>query len=86
MQDGDVEGRISYLALDVDSLESLLSSTLKERPSFTGQERDVLRSVFQQLLAIVINDELGCIGVGLKPEFLRDEPQLNIWLVPRMAH
>lgn len=73
--------RISYLAFDVDSLERLLSSSFEKRACFTGQEGDILRPVFQQFLAIVVNDELGSISVRLKPEFLCDEPQLDIWLI-----
>lgn len=72
------------LAFDVDFLERRDARSLEETASLASQERDVFRSILQKVLALVVNDELRGISVGLKAEFLRDETQLHIRFVPRV--
>jgi hypothetical protein len=81
MRWGYGEKRDSYLALDVDCSEGLRTRAFKHGTGLAGQECNVFGSVFQQMLAVVVDDELGRISVGLKSEFFRDETQLHIWLV-----
>jgi hypothetical protein len=64
----------SYLALDVDSTERSGAELFKPRAGLAGQDGDVLLALFEQVLAIVVYDELGGIGVGLEAELLGDEP------------
>jgi hypothetical protein len=73
---------ISYLALDVDATKRLLPRLFKELTSLSGQHDDAnVRTFLEQVLAVVVNDELGSIGIGLETKLLGDETQTDIWFV-----
>jgi hypothetical protein len=69
------------LALDINLLERRTARALEKGASFPGQKRDVVCSIFQQMSALVIDDELGCISIRLETEFLSDETKFHIRLV-----
>lgn len=66
--------RNSYLSFDVNLAESLTSGGVEEGSGFAGQESNRLLSFLEQMLTVVVDNELSRINVGLKAEFLRDEP------------
>lgn len=71
----------SDLAFDIDLAEGSRTCTLKESTCFASEECDVIRAIFQKVLALLINDKLSGIGIGLETEFLSDEAKFYIWLV-----
>ena len=74
-------GKRSDLAFDINLSECGRSRTLEEGPGLASQESDVVRSIFQQMLTLVVDDKLGRISIRLESEFLSDEAELDIRLV-----
>jgi hypothetical protein len=74
-------GKRSDLAFDINLSERGRSRTLKEGPGLASQKSDVIRSIFQQMLTLVVDDKLGRISIRLESEFLSDEAELDIRLV-----
>lgn len=75
-------GERSDLAFDINFSECSGSRPLKEGPGFASQESDIVRSIFQQVLTLVVDDKLSRISIRLESEFLSDEAELDIRLVP----
>lgn len=71
------------LALDINFLECCTTRSLEERTGFTSQERNVVCSVFQQVLTLMIDYKLGRISIRLETEFFSNEAKLDIRLVSR---
>lgn len=71
----------SNLPLDVDLSKGSRLGTLKEGAGLACQEDYVLSSVLEQMLALLVNDELGRVRIRLEREFCGEEPKLYIGLV-----
>ena len=69
------------LALDINLSKRGVARTFEEGTGFASQKRDVVRSVFQQVLTLLIDDKLGSISIRLETEFLSDEAKFDIRLV-----
>ena len=63
----------SYLTFNVNSAKGRNPRGFKQLASFAGQESDIFTSLFEKMLTVVINNELGCVGVGLKTELFGNE-------------
>ena len=70
-----------YLTLDVDAGESLSSGAFEQLACFSGQEHNCAFLFLKQLLAVMVEDELGCLHVGLEIEFFGDKTQWDIRLI-----
>lgn len=61
------------MTLDINPLESGSTGTLEKASGFATQEEDGVAAILQQMLAVMVNDELGCIRIGFEAELFRDE-------------
>lgn len=75
-------GPTSNLPFDVDFAEGGRPGSLKECAGLACQKGDVLLPVFEKMLAMMIDDELGSIRIGLKGKLLSNEAKLHVRLVP----
>lgn len=64
----------SNLALDVNSGKRFGASGFKPLPSLPRQEDNGAVTILQKFLAAMVENELCGLDIGLKIEFLRDEP------------
>ena len=71
----------SNLPFDVDSAKCSQTSALKELASFAAQEHDAIRSVFQQMLPLQVDDKLGSIRIRLEAKLLCEKTELNVGFV-----
>jgi len=56
-------GGTSYLALDVDFAEGNFFRIFEQRASLAREKGDVVITLFEQVLAGMIDDELSGIGI-----------------------
>lgn len=75
------QGSASYLAFDVNSTEGLFPRVVEELASFPRKEGDVVSPLIEQVLAVVVDDKLHSLGVGLKAQLLGDESEFHVRLV-----
>lgn len=71
----------SDLALEVNPPEGVGSRRFEELSRVAGQEDDRLVSLLEKILAVVVNDELSGLGIGLKCKLLSDITQFQVWFV-----
>lgn len=72
----------SDLTLDVNTSEGCRAGCLKEVARFACQKYDIVGVIFKQILALLVNDELGCIRIRLEAKLFSDESELDIGFVP----
>lgn len=66
------------MAFEVYPAGGFSSGCLEELTGFASQEDDLVFSLLEQVLTIVINDELGGFRIGLKCEFLRNVTEFQV--------
>jgi len=69
------------LAFDINSAKCGGASRLEGVGGLAGQDDDSAVAVLKEVLAAVIQDELGSIGVRLEKQFISNEAKRHIRLV-----
>lgn len=76
------EAKISYLAFDINSAKGCSLCSLEESEAFAGQKKEVVVTLLEKMLSIVVDNELSSLFVRHEAEFLGNETKLYIWFVP----
>jgi hypothetical protein len=61
------------LAFDVDFLKSGTLGCFEDQTCLASQDAKAVFLLLEEMLAVVITDELGCVAVGFETEFLGNE-------------
>jgi hypothetical protein len=69
------------LALDVNPGEGCRPWALEVLAGFPGQEHHCAVSVLEEMLAVMVKNELSCIGVRLEVKLLGNKPKGHVWFV-----
>jgi hypothetical protein len=72
----------SDLALEVHSAEGCGLRGLEDGAGLSSQKNEHFVTLFDEMLAAMVYDELECINIGLETEFLSDETEFYVGLVP----
>lgn len=71
------------MALDIDPGKRMGAGRFEDLQGFwAGYEHDLVVVVLEKFLAIIVENELSCVGVGLEIELLRDKAKRHTRFVP----